>query len=395
MNKPPDRRKFRLSWLRMFVLLGCCHLALWSLNTVKAQEQIVTTNTAASKTGAPAREKTRGELERELLLPLLQQERVLSERCGPEHRDLLAIKGKIAATRDYLATIPVAPPSPPRSESAPVWPNKSTQADWTTAKPAAFGSGFERTGSSGRSGSSNEIQQTGYTVPSQSRPNVPAAFVVPSSTRLLGDAGSLGVKPEEKVAAPAPSKPPEMPTKVASLSSLDQTPSPVKVAAVEQKSMPLPTAVPASADLVRYALDGNPPLAGNYFLRISSGQLIGIIAGLLACFVGQLVAFWLILRRYAARLAQSAGQVAMLEREFPTAPASAPSTEAIDQNLHGLYVDHPSFDVSSVAPLGPTWAEELERQEAEKNRQGQALLQELFQQNLDLRKQVIASAEAS
>jgi hypothetical protein len=330
---------------------------------------------------------------------LLQQERVLRERCGPEHRDLLAVQGKIAATRDYLATIPVAPPQPLRIEPLPAWPTKTNQADWTTAKPSAIGSTFERTDYAAKAGGSNEVLQTGYALPTRSAPTEPIPFTVPTNPKLLESAGAPTSKTEEKsTAKPTANRLTETETKVVSLSSPEKAAGQVKTAATEQKPAltPLPPA-PLASELGKNALEGNQPLAGNYFLRISSRQLIGIMAGLLACFVVQLIAFWLILRRYAARLARNAWQKSERQQELTVekSPAGTASAEAIQQNLHELYVDHPSIDVSTVVPLGPSWAEELQRQDDEKNRQAEALLQQLFQQNLELRKQVVAFAEVS
>src|SRR5205085_1561727 len=140
-----------------------------------------------------------------------------------EHRDLLAVQNKIAATRDYLATIPVAPPQPPRMESAPAWPS-TNQVDWTTAKPSNLGSGFERASSSSKQPSSNEVLQTGFSSPTQTKAKEPIPFTVPSSVKLLESPGASQSNLEPKSAAQSTSAHAvESETKIASLSSLDKS----------------------------------------------------------------------------------------------------------------------------------------------------------------------------
>jgi hypothetical protein len=45
--------------------------------------------------------------------------------------------------------------------------------------------------------------------------------------------------------------------------------------------------------------------------------------------------------------------------------------------------------------LGSTWAEELQKKEEEEARQGEAIFQQLFKQNMQLRAQVSAASEVS
>lgn len=376
----------------MLACAGLCQLAFGSWNAAWAQAQTKTISNTPAESIAATRENTRAELERELLLPLLQEERVLAERCGPDHEDLRAVREKISATRDYLATIPTTLPELPKVEASPTRPTRVNQPDWTSAKSTAFGSTIDRASSNSRPAGPNEIQPTGYSIPNRVQPHDPIPFSVPLSGKILES--PVPAKPNENI----PAKPPqqvEMGTKVASLSPEVKASAQPKALSWEQESpAPFLNAPSTAPVLARSAHEGEHASADGYFLKISSRQLAGVIAALLACFLVQLIGFWLLLSRYAVLLARSAWQE-LPKPELAVAPASQSSgAEEFPANLHRLHVDKPSFDVTNVAPLGPTWAEELQRQEDDRNRQGEALLQQLFQQNLELRKQVIVSAEA-
>jgi hypothetical protein len=177
----------------------------------------------------------------------------------------------------------------------------------------------------------------------------------------------------------------EKEAKSASL-NLKRVGSPNTLASEKKPSLSLLAQQPSAADSAKTtpAREGSKP--GNYSLSISGRHFVLSLTALFLCLLVQIVAFCLILRRFAARMAPAQLSKAVRQQPGEAAPAASPretssaGMQEVPPDLGGLYLERPPFDVSAVASLEPDWAECLLTKEAAGALQRQAVFQQLFMQ---------------
>jgi len=111
-----------------------------------------------------------------------------------------------------------------------------------------------------------------------------------------------------------------------------------------------------------------------------------------------LAVFCLILRRYAQNLVPASCSQFAQQQVGGGNPAGSSfvdhsaGVQELPPEIGGLHLERPAFDVSAVASLRSTWAEELQKKEEVET---QAIFQHLFKQNMELRARVSATGEVS
>lgn len=345
-------------------------------------------------------EKTRAELERELLLPLLLQERELLTHCGPDHPDLVAVQGKIAGVRDYLASIASTSPPQPATESKVTRWTRPEGADYPNARPAHFAA-FEQPASAPKPVTSGTLIPTSH-FPSESfkprdrwdgSPRTQPKSIASETSLPTWSESTL---PKTKNSESSPGNPRES-NKPATLLPPMEMPR-LKADAPEKQPASLDQQASTLPELVAH-LPRNEASPDGFFLKISWRQVASILAIVLICLVLHLAGFCLIMRRYAARLApitrpqHGLSQEDSFSRAAVLMNANSVDAQADQHQSPSLYVENPSIDVSVAATLGPTWEEERQQKEDAEKRQGEAIFQQLFEQNMQLRKQLLVTAQ--
>lgn len=356
--------------------------------------------TALANASTPGkREMSRTELERELLLPLLLQERELLTHCGPDHPDLVAVQGKIAGVRDYLASIPFTSTTPPTTEPKATRWTKSDSTNYSIAQPA-HSPAFEPPPSTQSAAPSGNIIQASHfsSEPPKARDRWDSSARTPTRSVEAHQpswADSSTPKPEKSF-EPSTGVSKVLAT-TATLLSPSEAPHPT-APVPEKQPVSLEQQARTLAEVVA-TMPSKQASPDGYFLRISWRQLICLLAIALCCLVLHLAGSYLIMRRCAARMAQIACPQPGFSQEnsFKCTTGSGSSnpgdTETHQPHVGSFYTEKPPFDVSPAATLGPTWEEERQQKADEATRQGEAVLQQLFEQNMQLRKQLLVTAQ--
>ncbi|CAN5218581.1 hypothetical protein BH10PLA2_BH10PLA2_16460 [soil metagenome] len=354
------------------------------------------------KADVPAQEKSRSELERELLLPLLLQERELLSHCGPDHPDLLAVQGRIGGVRDYLANLP--PPTPLRATRETPAPASidTSHREWTSAKPWPQLSDAQAMHPAPRRAQSDEIVQTSYPVVSKNGSSAIASGtqlsepkVQTSNKSFSNPAHAAGsVKIDSKFDASR--KRLDEGRNANEPLTEDEQPQ-AAVSRLDKKTDEIDRSATHSEPVITFG--NSTPGSNSYFLKISGRQFALIVAGAIVCLLVQMTAFCLILRKFVERLANVYGSTIAKHSNggdgSPTESTVSLATQEQPILSQGMYTERQPIDVSLAASLGPTWSEELQQKQDEEERRGQAIFQQLFKQNLELRSKLIVTAEAS
>jgi hypothetical protein len=405
-TKPLDLILVRPSFFQILSLFGVAFLVFGTTNAITAQEQQLTSNlTSGAKSVVPAPEKSRSELERELLLPLLLQERELLTRCGRDHPELKAIRGRIAGVRDYLATL-TAPPSEPFPVAKPTTRLTNPESHkWTTANPSSLPTAIDQPRLSSKP-TGLELSLTGYSAPSKFQPHASEESSSLSSVMSFGSSSPAPNKVGEKspgetfAAEPLRSTSSKLETGPGTHVS-DGMALPKPIASEKKLAASILEQQFSSPDVAKTMLGKEKLGPSGYFLQISGRQFLVFFGALLVCLFAHLAAFCLILRLYVSQPSPPPHQQLVHQHSDVPAPDDSP-TECSSSGIQrfplaigGFDLEKPPFDVSAVASLESTWTEELQNKEKEEMRQGQAIFQQLFKANMELKNQLIAAGEAS
>jgi hypothetical protein len=404
-TKPLGSLAFWPSFPRIFCVFCLFCLVFVSAGRTWAQDlpqnQLPTTKPVAN-----TREKSRAELERELLLPLLLQERELLTHCGPDHPDLLAVQGRIAGMKDYLANLPAPTPERIPVQTSTTSTTNFRGGNWTTATPQPLGKAFERATPNPKPVASVDINLTGYSAPARSQPHDRDETSAPTNAKLVGSSTPFPSKNDENSITEkrAVSSPKGLSTeKVMKPVSFDSigAPSPKALDPEMKPASATSDQQPASFGPAKAAPIAEEARASDLYLRVSGRQFVGFFAAVLLCLFVQSAVFCVLLRRYAQNLVPAS----YLQLAQQQVGAGSPiGSSVVDNSIGapeprsktgGSNLDPPAFDLSAVVSLGSTWAEELQKKEEEEARQGEAIFQQLFKQNMQLRAQVSAASEVS
>jgi hypothetical protein len=359
---------------------------------------------SSSKPLESTREKSRAELERELLLPLFLQERELLKYCSPDHPQLLAVQQRIAGVKDYLANLPATRPEPVPFE-ATTKSSSSTDGVRITAKPGLIGIAFERLVRYTKLPALEDISLAGGSQPGKAQMNGQEEICPPASVKSIGSSASVPINLRETsrnakiIDEPLRAIPPQSATKAGFLDSNEVGWSKM-VASSKEPAPSLLDQQKSSASIAKTASATEEPIAGGYLLNIVGREFGLFLAAVLLCLLVQSAAFCLILRSYAARLVP-----ARLQQVGARQPRGAPHTgfprnrtEAGDRllpfGIGRLKSEKFCFEVSAVASLGSTWADVLQNIEDEGARRRDEVFRQLFQRDAELRKQVVETVTA-
>jgi hypothetical protein len=366
--------------------LGFCHLIFASVHGIAAQDrpQVPELPSTAARPLA-ASDKSRGELERELLLPLLHQEQELLKYCCSDHPRLRAVQSRIACVRDFLAVH--ASPSPDLRLATKI--SSTTEGEFQSATAASrLGIEFDR------SVSLTKLAPCG-----------PASLVecsAPVSTQNL-DRHEISLLASAKTVASSPTTPsksgkepsnqkttgesvhgilPGMETRVSVFNPNEsELPKPADfeiaqaVSNLDQESSTTFQTLMSKAKKSR---------TGGYFKNVSSRDIVVLFAGALICLLIQSVAFYLSSRRKSARETLASQQSGT---RLPTAPSNALNSPSMQVSSPGgeLQVQKLGCFVSAVASSPSTWAAVAENRENEGIRRKDAVFQDLAQRDGELR----------
>jgi hypothetical protein len=402
---PFELRSVRPSLFKM-LLLGFAFQIFGIPNAVMAQNKPQTSILPSeANSAAPAREKSRSELERELLLPLLLQERELLARCGRDHPELKALQDRIAGVKDYLATVKAESPEPSPVARPTTRLTNQEGHQWTKASPSSFGTAFDQNGPKTNPAGFVDPSRTDRSIATKFQPLAEEGISSPLKVKSAGNLNSYpdrfgkkssgdsitadplrssGSKAEIRTTSPAPDRT-TITRPVASEMTAD-------VSSLNQQS--------ASSVWTKIGLRGEEPGSSDHFLKISGRQFVCFFGALLVCLFAHLAALCLILRHYASQTSSHPVQQPVRQSSGISAPESFQGDRGIADingfSLAGgaLNLEKPSFDVSATS-LELSWADELKKKEEAEARKGEAIFLDLFRQNMELKRQLIVAGEAS
>lgn len=361
-------------------------------------------------------------VEEQVLLPLLLEEKSLLVDYGPEHPDVYSIRERIRIVREYLAQHPPAPPPtvlrplPPISLQTPYREAPSTRASTSSSSghtsplplPPVRSQILEPGGTEDGTEVKDRYGNT-QTLSSRSRPEPvrPAGFSTAGNPIL--DAGTTSAS----LAAPPPTvrsrnelvRPADLST--AGNPPLNPGTTPASPAG------PLPTVVktndkdthPAALATTNSSAQAvvSPPSRvsdnsesqpsqeqprGNAFFETGFGQLIGIVGAVLIGVLIHLIALVLILRRYGTHLARVfrvelvnppvVGFVGQMSAGAETqSVAASPASKEVTQS-----------STAEAFDIGPTYAEEMQQKQEALRQQEEAVLRHIFELNMQMREEL-------
>jgi hypothetical protein len=301
--------------------------------------------------GAARQEKKSTTLaEEQLLLSLLEQERVLLIDFGPDHFQVQNVRARISVVLDYLAQKKAQEAAKPQPMANSV-PTNSLFASESPLKP---------------------MQQMPTSVPTFAGPRIASvkpwlaskimqtAFLERSTSADKMSASQGGIPEPVQVTAGVPSAPASLPDKA------------------------------ASGSAAKHAIDADERLAKEAALVwpqplvLVLTIVVGLMLGLMIHFVTVL---WLI-RCFGSKLASLLHIEVTHHSPSPVNPLQeirVPSVPAVDaHSADGAAPDH----APQLFDIGPTFEEERLTKLQEAERREGAVLMELFQQNLHLREQM-------
>ncbi len=401
LDLPSLKRFFR----GVHFLLGMSYLIFGSLDAATAQNRPQPPDLPPTvKSPAATHEKSRAELERELLLPLFLQERELLQYCSPDHPKLLGVQGRIAGIKEYLANLP-APPAALAPVGTATKSSANTDGLRIIAKPSLLGMAFEQLVPNPKPAAPGDISLANYSVPVKVLMHDREEIFLPTSVMSMGGSASTPNQFSQKspnakiVAVPLAGIPSEGETKAGSLYS-NEVGLPKTVASERKPAPSLLGQQSSSASVAKTAPTTEEPRPGGDFLSISKLEFVVFLAAVSLGLMAQSAVLCLILRRYAARLVSAPLQQLDPRQPGRIAPAGSPrdsnsaGIRVLSPGIRGLQSEKPRFDVSAVVSLESTWAEVLQKREDEGARRRDEVFLQLFQRNAELREQPFETVTA-
>lgn len=324
-------------------------------------------------------------VEEQVLLPLLLEEKSLLAYRGPEHPDVLSIRERIRIVREYLAQHPPAPPPtilaprPPIPVQTPYREVPSTTASTSSSPgqtsplpfPPVRSQILEPSGTKGGTEAKDRYGNT-QTVTSRSQPEL---------IRSVGfsTAGNPIVDPGTAPASLAVRSPSVVETK-------DKDTHPAAIASTNPSAQAVVSAPRGVGDSSASQPSQEQP-RGNSLFQTGFGQLIGIVGAEFLGVLIHLIALVLILRHYGAHLARvfrvelvnpaAVGIVGQVSAAGAQTVAAGPATEEVTQS-----------STAETFDIGPSYAEEMRGKQEALRQQEKAVLQHIFELNMQMREQL-------
>jgi hypothetical protein len=332
-----------------------------------------------------AGQEMNGDVETQVLLPLLVEEKRLLVDYGPDHPDVRSIRERIQMVREHLAQHP-PPPSP--TILAPLPPISVRTSDQEVPSTTASTSSSPRQtqpvplppmrsqslhpGGTHDGTAAKDRDRNTQTMTSTSRTELirPAGFS--NAGNPIRDSGTAPVS----LAAPPPTvgetkdKDPHPPASDSTNPSGQTVVSPPRSVGAHSASQP-----------------SQEPPRGDSFFETGFGQLIGIVGAVLLGVLLHLIALVLILRRYSAHLAR----VSRVELVNPTAVGlvgEEPATGAPTVAAAPATREVTPSSTAGTLDIAPIYAEEMRQKQETLDQQEQAVLRHIFELNMQMREQL-------
>jgi hypothetical protein len=322
-------------------------------------------------------------VEEQVLLPLLLEEKNLLANYGPGHPDVRSVRERIQIVREYLAQHPPAPPptilrpQPPMSPPTPFREVPSAAASTTSWSaptrplpfPAVRSQILEPGGQDDSSEAKERFGNTQTITRSWPKPSRPAGFSAVTSPILQPGPAAVS----------SPVSPPttaETRDKGAHPSAVVSDSPPVQVVASAPGAVGDSSAGQSSREQPR----------SNTFFETGFGQLLGILGAVFLGVLVHLIALVFILRRYGVHLAR----VFRVELVNPSAVGfvGQVSTAAQPVATGPAIEDVPPSSTAETFDLGPTYAEEMRQKQEALHQQEEAVLRSIFELNMQMRAQL-------
>jgi hypothetical protein len=324
-------------------------------------------------------------VEEQVLLPLLLEERSFYEIYGPEHPYFRSVRERIRIVREYLAQHPPAPPptilapQPPIPVQTPFREVPSTTTSTSSSPgqtpplpfPPVLSQILEPGGTEGRTEAKDRYGNT-QTVTSKSQPELIRPIGLSTAGNPILDPGTAPAS----LTAPHPTV----------VETNDKDTHPAAIASTH----PSAQTVVSPACGVGDNSASQPPQEqprGNSFFETGFGQLIGIVGALFVGVLIHLIALVLILRRYGAHL----DRVFRVELVNHAALGFVGQVSGAEAQIFAADPATKEVTLSSTAgtfDIGPTYAEEMRQKQEAMRQQEEAVLRHIFELNLHMREQL-------
>ena len=340
-----------------------------------APDQAISGDSAAGKPGNEGiRQETPSNVEDQVLLPLLLEEKRLLEDYGPDHADVRSVRERIQLVREHLAR---RRPARPQTVLAPL-PSIPVQTPYREVPST--------TASTNRS--------RGQTLP---LPLPPVRSQIREPGRTEGNTQTATSKGHPELIRPAGFSTAANPIRDAGTAPASLAASPPTVV---MKPDTHPAAVASTNPSAQAVVSPPSREAGNSvsrpsheqprgssFFETGFGQLIGILGAVLLGVLIHLIALVFILRRYSAHLAR----VSRFELANPAAVGFVGEESAAGSQTVAAGSAPGEETQSSTAEtfdIGPTYAEEMQQKQEALNNQEEAVLRQIFELNMQIREQL-------
>jgi hypothetical protein len=365
-------------------LLGICCLIFVSAHAIAAQDRPpVPDSRSPEQRSLAASDKSRGELETELLLPLLLQEQELLKCCCSDHPRLRAVQSQIACVRDFFSVHP-APPAELRLTTKT---GSTTEREFQpTTVPPLLEIGFDRLVPLTRlppCGSVNLVEcSASANAQMLDRPGISLLASARTSSPTTPSKSVKEPSNEKTTGEPVHGMLPGMETRV-SFFDLDESelPKPANLEIAEAASNSDQESSPTFKTLASKTKNSR---TGGYFANVSRRDIGALVTGALLCLLIRSLAYFLCSRRNSARETLPSQQSGKRLSTVPSIALNSPCMQVTSPG-RGLPVQELGCFVSAVALSAPTWAAVAEKREDEGIRRKDAVFQDLVERDEELR----------